>query len=136
MPESTEETKQLRNKQLRNKQRRARIKIAEAAERDRHWEGIKYKWEEKGRNDKQEIAETERRRWMIELESWKKYSKTLELRTFASGEESMRLGQDSEEETPLKSDKRDVERISLIDGYHSTGLRAVPASDDRIDHTL
>jgi hypothetical protein len=57
VPEIIEEANQLKEKQ-----RRARIKIAEAAEKARHWEGIKYKWEEKGRDDKKEIAEKERRR--------------------------------------------------------------------------
>jgi len=128
VPEITEETKQLRDRQ-----RRARIKIAEATERARHWEGIKYKWEEKGRDGKQEIAEKERRRWVMEVESWKKYSKALELRTLTSDDVDMWLEQDEKEKVSLKSDERDVERI-LIDRCHFVGLQAMPtASVGRID---
>jgi hypothetical protein len=68
----------------------------------------------------------------MEVESWKKYSKALELRTFASDNTSMRLEQDEEEKISLKLDERDVERI-LIDRCRSVGLRAMPASGGRID---
>ena len=75
----------------------------------------------------------ERRRWVVEVESWKKYSKALELRTFTSEDVDMRLEQDEEEEVSLKSDERDVERI-LIDRCHFVGLQAMPtASVGRID---
>jgi hypothetical protein len=68
----------------------------------------------------------------MEVESWKKYSKALELRTFTSDDVDMRLEQD-EEDVSLKLDERDVERI-LIDRCHFVGLQAMPtASVCRID---